>query len=527
MISRVSEIVAAALPAKCNFSLEVPPDKKFGDLATNAALVLAKKLNRAPRELAAEIAEKLDPKLIAKTEIAGPGFLNLFLQPTFFHEIFLEIEAAGDDFGKSKIGRDQKVLLEFISANPTGPLTIANGRGGFGGDVLARVLARAGFVVAREFYLNDAGNQIAILGRSIRAAAQKIPATDEDYRGKYISELVAKFPEKIGDDDFATGKVFAEIMLANEIEPAVAKMGIKFDRWFRESELRGTDEIDAILDFLKKKKLTYEKDGAIFLRTSQFGDERDRVIIKSAANGGGPTYILPDLIYHKNKFERGFTKLIDIFGADHHGYVPRLKIGVKMLGFGEVEVIITQLVKLFRDGAEMKMSKRAGNFELMSELIDEVGVDSARWFFVARDWNTHLNFDLDLAKKQSADNPVFYVQYAHTRLASILAKAGKIDFKKGRIELLTEPSELALIKKLAVLPNLIAEIVQPPWRISALTIFARELAETFHQFYESCRVIDPENLELTAARLRLVTTTKTVLKIILTDLIGVSAPTKM
>ncbi|MFH0834660.1 MAG: arginine--tRNA ligase, partial [Patescibacteria group bacterium] len=418
-------------------------------------------------------------------------------------------------------GKGQKVLLEFISANPTGPLTIANGRGGFGGDVLARVLERAGFDVAREFYINDAGNQIVTLGKSILAAAGKIPKEDEFYAGEYIRELAEKYPDKISADPKKTGEAFLAILLEKEIRPAVAKMGVEFDNWFSEKKLHDEKLIEKNLKKFSAK--IYEQDGATFLRTSDFGDDKDRVLKKA---DGEWTYFAADIAYHADKFSRA-DKLIDIWGADHHGYLGRMFAAAEVLGRKkDLQIIITQLVKLFRDGKEIRMSKRAGNFELMDDLISEVGADAARWFFVMRDWNTHLNFDLDLAKKQSADNPVFYVQYAHTRLASILEKAGDLDFKNGKIDLLVDPSEFNLIKKIAELPDLVAEISQS-FAVHQLTIFAVELAATFHKFYENCRVVDSANPELTAVRLRLVAITKEVLRIVLEDLIGVSAPVKM
>jgi arginyl-tRNA synthetase len=534
--TRVSKIIDSILPENCDYTLEVPPDNKFGDLACNAAMVLAKKLGKNPRELAEEIAKQLaEDELIEKAEVAGPGFINIFLTPRVFQDVLEGIEQAGKNYGSWIVDRGSsksgKVLLEFISANPTGPLTIANGRGGFGGDVLSRVLRRAGYDVSTEYYVNDAGNQIDILGKSIQAAAGKIEDEEDFYQGEYIKDLAEKHPDKITDDAVETGSAFAEILLETEIKPAVEKMGVKIDNWFSEAELRQSGGVEDIYKYLKDKDLSYEKDDAIWLKTSEYGDDKDRVIQKS---DGSATYVLPDLMYHKNKFERGFTKLIDILGADHHGYVPRLKIGVKMLGFGEVEVVIAQLVKLFRGDKEIRMSKRAGNFELMDDLIDEVGADAARWFFVMRDWNTHLNFDLDLAKKQSSENPVFYVQYAHARMNQIFEKADPASALrataggdgKDLFKLLRQPEEFALIKKMAELPDLIAELSET-YAIHQLTTYARELAETFHKFYEQCRVIDEENIDLSAARLRLVAVAKEVLRIVLEDLVGVKAPEKM
>jgi arginyl-tRNA synthetase len=529
-VSQVKKIINSVLPTQIEFALEIPPKSEFGDLACNVALLLAKNLKKSPHKIAKEITDKLvQNEFVQKIEIAGPGFLNIFLTQKFFYETLLKIEKLGDNFGMINLGKKEKILLEFISANPTGPLTIANGRGGFGGDTLARVLKFAGFTVTREFYVNDAGNQIKLLGKSIEIINCPTDNKSDDlYQGKYIQNLAKKFPTKITKNDFETGRNFAQILLETEIKPVIKQMGINFDHWQSEFELRESGGMEKIFTFLKNKNLTYEKDGAVWLKTSQFGDDKNRVIRKSQKNGGGSTYILPDLMYHQNKFERGFTRLIDILGADHHGYVPRLKLGVKMLGFGEVEVIIAQLVKLFRDKKEVRMSKRTGNFESMRDLLDEVGVDAARWFFISRDWNTHLNFDLDLAKKQSAENPVFYVQYAHTRLASIMQKAAEqgLNWQQADLSLLQTREEFKLIQKMAELPDLV-NLIANNFEVHRLTFFARELAEIFHQFYEKCRVLDSESTKLSAARLRLVVNLKMVLRIVLVDLIGVSAPEKM
>ncbi|MCF7836549.1 arginine--tRNA ligase [Candidatus Gracilibacteria bacterium] len=526
LLSSVSKLVSKSLSQQVDFSLEIPPDKKYGDFACNAAMLLAKELKKNPREVAEEISQKLEKnELVQKIEVAGPGFINIFLAPAAFHAEFFEIEKAGKKFGESKIGKKQKVLLEFISANPTGPLTIANGRGGFGGDVVARVLEKAGFEVAREFYVNDAGRQIILLGESVQLASKntvyRIQNTEDLYQGEYVQELAKKFPAKISKDAKKTGEVFLQILLENEVKPSIEKMGIKFDKFFSEKILHDQKLIEKNLEKFGSK--IYEKDGATFLRTTDCGDDKDRVLKKA---DGEWTYFAADIAYHADKFSRA-DKLIDIWGADHHGYLGRIFAAAETLGRrDDLAIIVTQLVKLFREGVEVRMSKRAGNFELMDDLIREVGADVARWFFVMRDWNTHLNFDLDLAKKQSTENPVFYVQYAHTRLASILEKSGDLDYKNGKIELLIDFAEFGLIKKLAELPELIVEIAQN-YSINSLTTFATELASTFHKFYEKCRVVDPENPELSAARLRLVATTKEVLRIVLEDLVGVSAPVKM
>jgi arginyl-tRNA synthetase len=538
LLQRIQQIVESALPEKVAFTLEVPPDSKFGDFACNAAMLLAKKLGRKPRELAEEIAAKIDKKLIAKVEVAGPGFLNLFLKPELYQVVLAEIEAAGENFGQVETGKQQKVLLEFISANPTGPLTVANGRGGFGGDTLARVLRWAGFAVATEYYVNDAGNQVVILGRSLQNAKCKMQntsfecMTEDLYQGEYIAELAEQYPDKITDDAFETGRAFARILLEDEIKPAVAEMQVNFDRWFSEADLHTQGLVEKNIATLRQtqgdKNKVYESDGALWLRTTDFGDDKDRVLKKA---DGEWTYFAADIAYHADKFVRA-DRLIDIWGADHHGYIGRMQAAAQSLGRGnDLQIIITQLVKLFRGGEELKMSKRAGNFELMRDLIAEVGADAARWFFVMRDWNTHLNFDLDLAKAQSADNPVFYVQYAHARIASILRQAvEKLEnpdaAQKGDLSLLGHSAELALIRKMAALPDLVAEIAEDS-SVHKLTVYARELAEEFHSFYEQCRVIDSDDLPLSAARLRLTAAAKEVLHIVLSELVGVSAPEKM
>ncbi len=527
LLASVRQLVESALPEQVDFTLEVPPDPKFGDLACNVAMVLAKKFQKNPRDVANEIIEKLDKKYIEKVEVAGPGFLNLFLKPEFFQEIFAEIEQQGGQFGSAKVGKGQKVLLEFISANPTGPLTIANGRGGFGGDVLARVLRRVGYEVATEYYVNDAGNQIVTLGKSIQAAAGQIHAEEDFYQGGYIKELAKKYPDQITDDAAKTGKSFADILMKDEIKPAIKEMKVSSAiSFYNESDLHSQGSIENCLAKLDKSIFT--EDGATWLRTTDFGDDKDRVLKKAT---GEWTYFAVDIVYHDFKLTRA-DKLIDIWGADHHGYIGRMQAAVECLGRkGDLDIVIAQMVKLFRGDKEVKMSKRSGNFELMSDLIKEVGHDAARWFFVMRDWNTHLNFDLDLAKKQSADNPVFYVQYAHTRMASILRQAEEkldaLDFKKqGDLGLLNHPAEHALIKKMAMLSNLVEEVARD-YAVHKLTVYAREFAETFHRFYEQCRVIDSEKPELTAARLRLTATAQEILRIVLEDLVGVSAPKKM
>ncbi len=513
-----------------DLNIDHPENKQYGDFSTNVAMQLAGLTNKNPMEIAELIKADIDKQpasrdIFSKVKVVRPGFINFSLSPKYLAKSLNEILQQANKYGELNIGEKKKVLLEFISANPTGPLTIANGRGGFGGDVLANVMKKAGYKVSREYYVNNAGLQVKLLGKSIQAAAKLIPDSEEFYQGDYIKILAEKYPQKISKDYYATGRNFARIILEDEIKPAVKKMGIIFDHWFSEYELHRLGEIDKTFEFLSKKKLIYNKDGAVWLKTSKFGDSKDRVIRKSAAKGGEPTYVLPDIAYHKNKFNRGYEKLIDIMGADHHGYVSRLKIGVKSIGLGELEVILTQLVKLYKDGKELKMSKRRGNYEIMSDLIDEVGLDVVRWFFIMRDWDSHLIFDMDLAKEKSEQNPVYYVQYAHARIANILKKA---DVKINKIHsgdyAFTDKNELNLIRELIKFPEMIEDIALR-YEVHRLPYYAVDLAKMFHVFYNKCRVISADK-KLNQNRIALAGATKIVLQNIL-EIIGVNAPEKM
>jgi len=497
--------------------IEIPENPEYGDYSTNIALVQAKESGKKPQELAQELKEKLIPRLclgqgsfIERIEIAGPGFVNFYLKKEAVQNELQKVFKK--DFGKSDLGKGRKVNVEFVSANPTGPLTMANGRGGFYGDVLANVLESAGFNVTREYYINDSGNQVILLGESIEAIEGKIPQKDEYYKGEYIENLKGKSPEE------AVGVVLGWI------KEAVEKAGIKFDVWFSENEnLRKKGELEKVLELLKKKNLIEEKDGAQWLG--------DSVVVKS---DGNPTYLLSDLAYHYDKFvKRKFDIAITVWGADHHGAVERLYKGVEALGISRdrLHILVLQLVRLVRDGKEVRMGKRTGAFITLDELLEMVPLDAARYFFLMHSLNTHMDFDLELAKERSKKNPVYYVQYAHARACSILEKGGKA--KKGDVKLLNDERELALIKKILQLPELIADIAQN-YQVHYLTKYVYELAQTFTDFYENCRVlvpseaegIDEENKEITEARLMLVSTAKEVLSKTL-GLMGISAPEKM
>ncbi len=512
-----------------DFSVDVADNKSHGDYSTNVALILAKKMGKNPREVAESILEKIrKDSIFAKIEIAGPGFINFFISEKYLQKKVAEIIKQGERFGNLKIGGSngcpKKINVEFISANPTGPLTLGNGRGGFGGDVLSNILEKAGYKVTREYYINDTGNQINKLGHSVLKDAEAV------YRGEYIDELNKKIkgktPEEVGAK---AGKEILEKM----IKPSVKKMGIKFDKWFSETTLYKNKEVDEAINEIKKKGFTYESEGALWFKSKELGDDKDRVLIRS---DGIKTYFSSDIAYLRNKFERGYDRLIIFLGADHYGYVARLKAGCHALGYsaeggsasggkkGSINAIVLQLVRLFENGKEVRMSKRTGIYVTINELIDEVGLDVARFFFLQRSLNTHFNFDMDLAKKKSDENPVFKIQYAYARINSIFKKAKRSGSKPKNLEFLKEPDELGLIKQMIKFPEIIQDTASD-YQLQRLPNYALELAESFHRFYESCKVIS-EDKKLTDARLSLLLATKIVLKNVL-ELMGISTPEKM
>ncbi len=498
------------------FRIERPKQPEHGDYATNAALLMAKQEGRPPREVATELADRLQAsRLFEAIEVAGPGFLNFRVAPATWHEQLAQMLKAGRDFGRLP-AKSQTVQVEFISANPTGPLTLGNGRGGFGGDVLANVLDRAGYRVEREYYLNDAGNQVRTLGAVLKGEA-------EGYHGAYVDELKAAVD--LNQDALAVGQHAARV-LQEQIAATVERMGIAFDTWFSEQrELHQTKEVQRTLHDLDQAEGTFNEDGALWLRTSKFGDAKDRVLCKS---DGELTYFAADLAYHYHKLaKRQFDRAINIWGADHHGYVDRLMAGVEWLRraenfSGQLEIVITQLVRLVAGGKEVKMSKRAGTYVTLDELLDQIPVDVARFFFVMKSFDTHMDFDLDLAKEQSQKNPVYYLQYAHARMAGILDKAGSLP--TADLDRLTEPAELALIRELAEFPSVISQTAED-YHVQRLPHYAVAVADCFHRFYEQCQVVT-DDPELTAARVALVNGTKSALGAI-GDTIGISMPDQM
>lgn len=520
----ISNSIKKAFPAveMPDFNVE-PADEKFGDYGSNVAMIIAKEINEKPQEVAQKIIDELKSSdTFENVEVAGPGFINFKISLPYFQKETSNIIAAGDKYGGSDLGKDLKVNVEFISANPTGPLTLGNGRGGYFGDALAQVLEKFGAKVSREYYINDRGAQILALGHSVLKDDQTV------YKGGYIDEIAPKIKSK---EPAEAGKQAATILMEEYIKKTIAKMDIKFDEWFSEQSLHDSGEVAEALGEFEKAGLTYKKEEAVWLKTTDFGDDKDRVLITT---DGEYTYFASDIAYHFNKMKRGYHLLIDFWGADHHGYVARLNAAVDMLRAkldwgGELKILIAQLVRLVSKGQEVKMSKRAGTYVTLDELLDEVGPDVTRFFFLDRSLDTHMDFNLDLAKEKSEKNPVFYVQYAYARIASILAKFksqnSNLKITSENTKLLKEEAEIKLIKQLIKLPELVEEIAGD-YQVQKLPFYARDLATAFHNFYEKCPVIKSGNDDLTTARLELLTATQIVLKNTL-DLMGISAPEKM
>jgi arginyl-tRNA synthetase len=517
--------------------LNVPKQKEHGDFSSNIVMMNAKKMGLVPRNLAQKIVDEcFFPDFVEKVEIAGPGFLNFFVSNTSVYQTIQEIHQKKSDFGKNSSGENKKTLVEFVSANPTGPLTVGHGRNAVLGDTFSRILEANGYKVDREYYFNNAGRQMRVLGHSVfhrytQLYDKKHEMPDGHYMGEYIIDIAKKVQEKyndflLNDMDNEIFKKTAENEIFVDIKKTLERMGIIHDTFYNEQELYDTGKIADILQTFKEKNLSYEKDGAVWLKTSELGFEQDRVIVKAS---GEPTYRLPDMAYHKEKFERGYDSIIDIFGADHIDAYPDVLAAVKNLGYDTdlVKVIIYQFVTLIEKGEVVKMSTRAANFVTLDELMDEVGADVVRYFINMRSVNTHLNFDLDLAKSQSDDNPVYYVQYAHARISSILrrSKSNNLSSSDKHLELLTHDAELKLIKHLAEFPKLIKTLGKTLEQ-QKLCNYAYDLAGSYHKFNHECRVLDEEKIELSEARLYLIEATKIVLANAF-RILGISAPEKM
>ena len=545
-----------------NFTVEIPREKAHGDFATNVALLLSKEVKMPPRQIAQIILANLEgsnadsntnansnsnsnsgansdsTERFEKVEIAGPGFINFYLGTGWLYKVLSQVIAEDQDYGKSNFGQGEKVQIEFVSANPTGLLHMGNARGAALGDTLCNVLKAAGYKVSKEFYINDAGNQIENFGKSLEARylqllGEKVDFPEEGYHGEDIIETVKKIVAEVGNDYLKVdSSLRREFLIQNALQEKItnikndlARFGVEYDVWFSEQTLHDSGAITKTIQELQEKGYIYEKEGALWLKTTQFGDEKDEVMVRS---NGLPTYFAADIAYHQNKFERGFQKVINIWGADHHGHVARMKGAMCALGYEpeKLQVILMQLVRLFQEGEVVRMSKRSGQYITLAELMDEVGRDAARFFFVMRSPDSHLEFDLDLAKEESAENPVYYVQYAHARICSILKasstklpESGTVDFT-----LLKEDAEIDLLRKIADLPEEISEAAAN-YEPHRLTRYAHDLASLFHSFYNSCRVLTDEE-ELRKARLHLAEATRITLRNVLL-LLGVSTPERM
>jgi len=522
------------------YTIEVPKHENQGDFSTNMALVLAGIEKKNPREIAAQVVERLKnvQELIERVEIAGPGFVNVTIKESVWQQLLKEIDDQQESYGRSDFGGNRRVMVEFVSANPTGPLSIGHGRQAILGDGIARLLEATGHDVYREYYYNDAGRQMRVLGESVRARYLELLGRDHEfpedgYQGEYIYDIARKLVEtedqSLADcESVDPFKQAAERTIFEDISTTLKRMGITFDNYYNEQSLYENGHVDSVIKELTDKGLVYEKDGATWFKTTELGQEKDRVIIKSS---GEPTYRLPDIAYHREKFRRNFDWLVDIFGSDHIATVPDVRAGVESLGYdsSKITVVLHQFVTLMRDGKQVKMSTRKANFITVDELLDEVGVDAARFFFMMRKPDSQLEFDLDLATKESQENPVYYVQYAHARVCSIVRQA----VEKGvalpttadaDLSLLVEPEEVGLLKQMGSFPTLIESCAMDlePYRV---IFYLMELAGLFHSYYNKHKVISDDSA-LSRSRLCLISGLGTVFGNGL-KLVGLSAPEKM
>lgn len=521
--------------------LEKPKVKAHGDYATNIAMQMARVAKQAPRKIAEEIVQHLDTgkAMIEKIDIAGPGFINLFLDNGYLTKLIEQILAEKETYGRVNTGKGHKVLVEFVSANPTGDLHVGHARGAAYGDALCNILDAAGYDVSREYYINDAGNQIhnlalSIEARYMQALGKEWDMPEDGYHGQDIIEIGKELAEKDGDkwvhvpeeERIAYFREYGLKVELEKIKQDLANFDVHFDNWFSETSLYQTNKVEATLEKLQEKEMIYEKDGATWLKSTKFGDDKDRVVIK---NDGTYTYLTPDIAYHLNKLERGFETLINIWGADHHGYIPRMKAAIQALGYAPetLEVEVIQMVNLIEDGEKVKMSKRTGRALTLRQLMEEVGKDAMRYFFNTRSCDSHLDFDLDLARTQSNENPVYYVQYAHARICTMLEQAAEkgIDFSGFDSSLLKNEKEIDLLKQLGDFPKTIADAAEKR-APHLVTQYVFDLSALLHSYYNAEKVIKEDNLDLTKARLALMAAVKITIANAL-KLIGVHAPQKM
>lgn len=521
--------------------LEVPPQKEFGDFATNFAMQSARSLKCNPRMIAQAVIDNLDCTYIARTEIAGPGFINFYLKQDWIYDMLAQIIAAGENYGNLQNECSEKIQLEYVSANPTGPLHVGHGRGAAVGSALANLMKAAGYDVTREYYINDAGNQINNLAASVNARylellGQKVEFPENGYHGHDIIETAERIIRIYGDKFLQLTEPerleqFRTIALKEKLaalKEDLAAFNCEFDEWFSEQTLHDADAIANACKLLRERGYLYEKDGALWLKATEHGDDKDRVVIR---DNGVPTYFAADIAYHRNKFERGFDRVINLWGADHHGYIARMKAAVGALGYKpeQLEVLILQMVNLFRNGELVKMSKRTGQSVTLNELIEEVGTDAARFFFTMRSIDSQLDFDMTLATEKTNENPVYYIQYAHARICSIMRQLAEAEIKEIpvselKLSALQAPEELALIKKLGEYPEMLQRSARDR-AVHNVAHYVHELAGLFHSFYNQCRILGVEK-DQQQARIALVKTVGHVICHAL-GILGVSAPERM
>ena len=534
-------LLTTAVPPR--IEVEWTKDPSHGDYASNVAMVLASQNRKNPREIAKILSERVDDsgQVLEKVEIAGPGFLNFFIREGCWSSLLKIVDSEGDRYGSAGFGNGRRIQVEFVSANPTGPLHIGHARGAVVGDVMANILAAVGYDVFREYYINDAGNQMNNLGKSVLLRYRELLGRTEEfpegcYKGDYIRDLAAELLKRDGEryldmdaeEAIPLLTTYAGGAILEGIKEDLRTFGVVFDLYFSERELYRDDGVGSLLRTLQEKDFIYGEGNALWFRTTAFGDEKDRVVVRQ---NGDPTYFAADIAYHRNKFLRGFETVIDIWGADHHGYIPRMSAAVQALGYEKdaLKVILVQLVSLLRDGKPVAMSTRSGEFDTLRQVVDEVGKDAARYNFLMRRSDSHLDFDLELAKRQSNENPVYYVQYAYARICSIIRMAAERGFApplydKAELGLLKLPEEIDLIKAITRFPEVVegaARTLEP----HRLTFYLNDIAAIFHSYYNKNKVISDDGA-LTGARLFLVKSIRTVLKNALT-MLGVSTPEKM
>ena len=560
LLKEIQEVLAGydEIPDNFEIELETPQLAEHGDLSTNSAMKLARYLRKAPRQIAEELSQKLRdkplaPDRISAVEVAGPGFINFRFNNAYLYNELAGIISEGERYGRSNIAEGKRAIVEFVSANPTGPLTVGHGRNAVLGDTIANLLEWVGYDVTREYYFNNAGRQMRVLGQSVQARYRaevdpsegtriikdddgteiEVPTSfpDDGYRGDYITDIARDFAKQHGDtflneEDETVFKAAAEQAIFKDIEATLNRLNIKMDTFFNERSLYDSNRVWEVVEAFRNKGLAYDADGAVWFKTTELGREKDRVLVKST---GEPTYRLPDMAYHADKFDRGYEKIVDIFGADHIATYNEVLDGISVLGYNKerVEVIIYQFVTLVRSGEQVKMSTRKATFVTLDELMDLVGDDVTRYFFLMRSSNTHLEFDLDLARESGSKNPVFYLQYGHARICSILRKAKEVGFTFSEdtdLSLLKHDAEIALIKQLLSFPENLRKSAESnePHRI---TYYLTDVATLFMKFYDQCRIIGEEN-HVASARMQLAQATQLVLHNGLTVL-GISAPEKM